>query len=153
VIRVLLVEEDALAAPPCDVVLAGLKVSDLSGVDLLERLRERDRALPVLVLARDGAVGDAVAAMRAGALDALAEPVEPEVIVERVREAVERGRIGKERDLAADDLDLKRRVRALERHLFREALRRAGGKKSDAARLLGIDASNWAYHAKRLKLQ
>jgi len=54
---------------------------------------------------------------------------------------------------AAGDLDLKRRIRALERDLFREALRRAGGKKSDAARLLGIDASNWAYHAKRLKLQ
>lgn len=54
---------------------------------------------------------------------------------------------------AAGDLDLKRRIRALERDLFQEALRRAGGKKADAARLLGIDASNWAYHAKRLKLQ
>jgi transcriptional regulator with GAF, ATPase, and Fis domain len=53
---------------------------------------------------------------------------------------------------ASGDLDLKRRIRALERDLFQEALRRAGGKKSDAARLLGIDASNWAYHAKRLKL-
>jgi len=54
---------------------------------------------------------------------------------------------------ATGDLDLKRRIRALERDLFQEALRRAGGKKSEAARLLGIDASNWAYHAKRLKLQ
>ena len=54
---------------------------------------------------------------------------------------------------AGDDLDLKRRVDALERDLFQEALRRAAGKKSDAARMLGIDASNWAYHAKRLRLQ
>jgi len=50
------------------------------------------------------------------------------------------------------DLDLKRRTRTLERQLFAEALRRAGGRKSDASRLLGIDASNWAYHAKRLGL-
>ncbi|MHC4818645.1 MAG: helix-turn-helix domain-containing protein [Planctomycetota bacterium] len=70
--------------------------------------------------------------IRAGALDVLAKPVAPDVI---------------------GDLDLKRRVRELERELFREALRRTGGKKSDAARLLGIDASNWAYHAKRLDLQ
>jgi transcriptional regulator with GAF, ATPase, and Fis domain len=50
------------------------------------------------------------------------------------------------------DLDLKRRTRTLERQLFLEALRRAGGRKAEASRLLGIDASNWAYHAKRLDL-
>jgi DNA-binding NtrC family response regulator len=87
--------EDALAAPPCDVVLADL---GLSGVDLLRRLKERDRALPILVLTEPGAVGDAVTAMRAGALDFLSRPVEPDVIVERVCKAVERGRIEKERD-------------------------------------------------------
>ena len=147
--------EDALAAPPCDVVLADLKLPGMSGVDLLERLEERDRALPVLVLTGHGTIGDALAAMRAGALDFLAKPAEPDVIVERVCQAVEQSRIEKERDRlpVAGDLDLKRRVRALERDLFLEALSRSGGKKSGAARLLGIDASNWAYHAKRLDLQ
>ncbi|MHC4816732.1 MAG: response regulator [Planctomycetota bacterium] len=91
--------EEALAAPPCDVVVADLRLPGMSGVDLVEQLKERDRL---------------------------------------------RG---------AGDLDLRRRVRALERSLFREALRRAGGRKARAARLLGIDASNWAYHAKRLDLQ
>ena len=51
------------------------------------------------------------------------------------------------------DLDLRRQVPRFERELFQEALRRAAGKKSAAARMLGIDPSNWAYHAKRLKLQ
>ncbi|MGH7162069.1 MAG: helix-turn-helix domain-containing protein, partial [Planctomycetota bacterium] len=53
---------------------------------------------------------------------------------------------------ASGDLNLKRRVEALERELFREALRRAAGVKSEAARLLGIDPSNWSYHARRLSL-
>jgi len=147
--------EEALAAPPCDVVVADLKLPGMSGVDLLQQLKERDRALPVLVLTGPGTIGDAVAAMRAGTLDFLAKPAEPDVIVERLREAVERGRTEKERDRlrGAGDLDLKRRVRALERSLFLEALRRADGRKARAARLLGIDASNWAYHAKRLELQ
>jgi len=165
--------QEALAAPPCDVVLVDLALPGMSGVDLLERLRERDRTLPVLVLTGHATIEDAVAAVRAGAIDVLAKPVEPDVVVERVRRAVERGRIERERRArivadggsigaghpdvvvapAADDLDLKRRVRALERDLFREALRRSGGKKCRAARLLGIDASNWAYHAKRLDLK
>ena len=54
---------------------------------------------------------------------------------------------------ASEDLHLKHRVKGFERELFEEALRRADGKKSGAAKLLGIDPSNWAYHAKRLKLQ
>ena len=41
-------------------------------------------------------------------------------------------------------------MRSFERGLFLEALRRSGGKKSEAAQMLGIDPSNWAYHAKRL---
>ncbi len=37
-----------------------------------------------------------------------------------------------------DDLSLKRRVERLERTLLREALHRAGGNQSQAARLLGM---------------
>jgi len=54
---------------------------------------------------------------------------------------------------ANEDLELRQRVKGFERELFAEALRRTDGKKAAAARLLGIDPSNWAYHAKRLKLQ
>ncbi len=54
---------------------------------------------------------------------------------------------------ASEDLELRQRVKGFERELFAEALRRTDGKKAAAARLLGIDPSNWAYHAKRLELQ
>jgi DNA-binding protein Fis len=37
-----------------------------------------------------------------------------------------------------DDLTLKRRVERLERTLLREALHRAGGNQTQAARLLGL---------------
>jgi len=90
--------EEAMRAPPCDVVLADLKLPGTSGVDLLERLKERDRALPVVILTGHGTIADAVSAMRLGALDFLTKPIEPDVIVERLRKAVERGRIEKERD-------------------------------------------------------
>jgi DNA-binding NtrC family response regulator len=90
--------EKALDASPCDVALVDLRLPGLSGLDLLRRLKERDPSLPVLILTGHGTIGDAVEAMRAGALDFLTKPVEPEVIVERLRKAVERRRIERERD-------------------------------------------------------
>jgi DNA-binding NtrC family response regulator len=90
--------EAALAAPPADVALVDLRLPGLSGVELLRRLKERAPALPVLMLTGHGTIADAVEAMRAGALDFLTKPVEPLAVVERLRKAVERGRIERERD-------------------------------------------------------
>jgi len=90
--------EAALDQPPADVVLADLKLPGMSGVELLRRLKARDRSLPVLLLTGHGTIRDAVEAMRAGALDFLTKPVEPDVIVERLRKAVERRAIERERD-------------------------------------------------------
>ena len=52
--------------------------------------------------------------------------------------------------MAERELNLREALNKLERELLLEAHRRAGGVRKDAARLLGIDPSNWAYHAKRL---
>ncbi len=90
--------EAALDAAPCDVALVDLRLPGMSGLDLLRHLRERDPSLPVLMLTGHGTITDAVEAMRAGALDFLTKPVEPEVIVARLRKAVERRRIERERD-------------------------------------------------------
>jgi len=90
--------EAALEQPPSDVVIADLKLPGMSGVELLRTLKERDRSLPVLLLTGHGTIRDAVEAMRAGAHDFLTKPVEPDVIVERLRKAVERRAIERERD-------------------------------------------------------
>jgi two-component system response regulator HydG len=98
--------EEALEAPPCDAVLTDLRLPGMSGVQLLVRLKERDPATPVVVLTGHGSIPDAVAAMREGALDFLTKPVEPDVIVERMRKAVERGRIERDRDRLRGSADL-----------------------------------------------
>jgi len=90
--------EEALEAPACDVVLADLKLPGMSGLELLRRLKERDATQPVLLLTGHGTIRDAVEAMREGALDFLTKPIEPEVIVERLRKAAERRQIERERD-------------------------------------------------------
>ena len=90
--------EEALEAPVCDVVLAGLDLPGISGVELLRKLKQRDASQPILLLTGPGTVRDAVEAMRAGALDFLTKPIEPTVTVERLRKAAERRQIERERD-------------------------------------------------------
>ncbi len=48
-----------------------------------------------------------------------------------------------------DDLDLRRALGACERSLVVEALRRSGGVRKEAARLLGIDQRNLGYYVRK----
>ena len=62
----------------------------LSGLDLLDRLRDRQVELSAVVLARHGEVGPAVRAVRAGAIDFLEKPVVDRILLRRVLEVLGR---------------------------------------------------------------
>jgi DNA-binding NtrC family response regulator len=66
-----------------------LHAKDASGLDVLREVRSRDATLPVVVLSEDRDLNAAVAAMRAGACDYLAKPVEKERFLHAVRNAVD----------------------------------------------------------------
>ena len=59
--------------------------------------------------------------------------------------------LGSSAEAADDDHDLniRRRVDGLEKRLIATALRRSGGRKRDAAVLLGIDPKNLGYYQKK----
>ena len=68
---------DLLAAlprgmPSC--IIAEARLPDLSGLALLQELRARGLAIPVILLSSDADVTSAVTAMRAGALDFIEKP-------------------------------------------------------------------------------
>src|SRR5215831_12029773 len=58
-----------------DLVLTDLKMPGMDGLQLLSKLRESDPDLPVIVMTAFGEVETAVRAMRSGARDYLAKPV------------------------------------------------------------------------------
>ena len=64
---------DADAAP--DLILTDLMMPDMSGIELLEALRERGLTLPVIVMTAHSSVQTAVEAMRLGAFHYLQKPV------------------------------------------------------------------------------
>lgn len=64
-----------------------LRMPDMSGVDLLKRLREQNAMLPAIVISGHGDVPMAVEAMKAGAMDFIEKPFEDEVLLEAIRRA------------------------------------------------------------------
>jgi signal transduction histidine kinase/FixJ family two-component response regulator len=72
-----------------DVVITDLWMPGMDGVELLAKLKEQNRDLPVIVTTSFGDVGSATAAMRAGAEDYLLKPIDVgalELVVERALE-------------------------------------------------------------------
>jgi two-component system response regulator FixJ len=68
--------------------ITDLRMPDMSGVDLLRRLREESAMLPTIVITGHGDVPMAVEAMKAGALDFIEKPFEDEVLLDAVARAV-----------------------------------------------------------------
>jgi len=72
-------------------IITDVRMPDLSGIDLLRRLRELQVAVPVIVITAHGDIPLAVEAMRIGAVDFLEKPFADEVLLASVRSALDRG--------------------------------------------------------------
>src|SRR5690606_36962975 len=88
-----------------DVVVTDLRMPKMDGMELLRRLREQDRDIPVIVVTAFGEVASAVAAMRAGADDYQTKPVDIDGLVLAIERAMER------RSLRAEAENLRRQLR------------------------------------------
>jgi DNA-binding NtrC family response regulator len=63
---------------PADILLTDIRLPDMSGIDLLRRVRERHPSLPVLIMTAYASVGTAVQAMKLGAADYITKPFDSE---------------------------------------------------------------------------
>ena len=69
--------------------MVDLRMPGLSGIDLQEELVTRGMSLPVIMISGYGDVMTAARAMRAGAIDFLEKPISRQLLLDRVREALE----------------------------------------------------------------
>jgi len=82
---------DLLRLGEHDVLVLDLGLPDVDGLTLLRQLRERDLAIPVLVLTARGDVRDRVAGLDAGADDYLQKPFAFPELLARLRALLRRG--------------------------------------------------------------
>jgi len=90
------------------VVLSDLRLSEGDGFGVLRAAKELDPDLPVIVMTAYGSIQDAVAAMKEGALDFLAKPVDPDHLLLMVERALTQRRMATENMILKEELAQRR---------------------------------------------
>ncbi len=81
-----------------------IRMPDLDGLSLQQEMVRRGLTLPVIIVTGHGDVGAAVTAFRAGAVDFLQKPFDEDVLIERIREAIERDRRARRLSLEVSEI-------------------------------------------------
>jgi two-component system response regulator AtoC len=100
-------------AESCDLALVDLRMPDLDGLEVLNRLRTLEPAPLVLILTAFATVDTAIDAIRAGAYDYLSKPFRIEEITVVVRRALEAQRLLRENARYREELRDRHRVENL----------------------------------------
>lgn len=86
-------------------VILDVRMPVLSGLQVQEKLTEKQCKLPVIIVTGHGDLPIAVKAMKAGAIDFIEKPFEEAVILESIKHALALGERSSEEDAAAADLN------------------------------------------------
>ncbi len=92
----------ALSETSFDVVLSDIDMPKMSGIQLLERVREHDLDVPVLLITGAPTIESAIQAIEQGALRYLVKPVDPAALVKVSNDAVKLHRIARAKRKALD---------------------------------------------------
>jgi two-component system response regulator FixJ len=80
---------DALPDARAGCIITDVRMPEMSGVELLHRLRELDVAMPVIIITGHADVPLAVEAMKSGAADFLEKPFDDDILLASVRSALQ----------------------------------------------------------------
>ncbi len=81
---------DALKGGEFDLILLDLRMPGVDGIQIVEVLRRWGEGVPILMISGFGTVETAVQALHTGADDFLTKPVEPDVLIGKVADLLER---------------------------------------------------------------
>lgn len=79
---------DLLANSDVDLVLTDMKMPSMDGIDLLERIKQKNPELPVIMMTAHGTVEKAVEAMQKGAYNYILKPFDNDQLIVYVKKAV-----------------------------------------------------------------
>jgi two-component system NtrC family response regulator len=87
---------EILANADIDLVLTDMKMPSMDGIELLERIKNKDQDLPVIMMTAHGTVDKAVEAMQKGAYSYILKPFDNDQLIVYVNKAVDMYRVVKE---------------------------------------------------------
>ncbi|MDA8339459.1 MAG: sigma 54-interacting transcriptional regulator, partial [Nitrospiraceae bacterium] len=87
---------DAMSEEHFDVLITDIKMPEMNGIELLERAKETDHEIEVLVITGFGSIGSAVEAMKKGAYEYITKPFDLDELILKVKNIHERKVLKKE---------------------------------------------------------
>ena len=85
-----------LATQPIDLALLDIRLPDMTGLDIMERMRQQGLSVRVIVVSADDQVDSAISALRYGAYEYVRKPFEPAALRRTVDNALEQLRLQRE---------------------------------------------------------
>jgi RNA polymerase sigma factor (sigma-70 family) len=145
--------QDLLDRSPSDSVLGcillDVRIPDLSGPELQDRLRELGSTLPIVFLSGHADIPITVQAIRAGAEDFLLKPVSSDLLLQAIEQALSRHEVSRDRKVRQDiSRSLVATLTPREKEVFELIVR--GQTNKQAARSLGCSERTIKAHRQRV---
>jgi RNA polymerase sigma factor (sigma-70 family) len=145
--------QDLLDRSPSDSVLGcillDVRIPDLSGPELQDRLRELGSTLPIVFLSGHADIPITVQAIRAGAEDFLLKPVPSDLLLQAIEQALSRHEVSRDRKVRQDiSRSLVATLTPREKEVFELIVR--GQTNKQAARSLGCSERTIKAHRQRV---
>jgi DNA-binding NtrC family response regulator len=84
---------EAFQAGQFDLLVTDIKMPGMDGLELLQKVKQKDASIPVIMVTAYATVEMSIQALRKGAYDMLTKPFEPEELLYRVKNALQHTRL------------------------------------------------------------